>query len=93
MRWCLPVGIGEHDAASRQEIAQGLAGLGVAIDAAANRLEHVESGLGVGRNVRRISEVNSRVAVYVVPAEEDMVIARHVAEMCGVSLPSERESQ
>jgi acetate kinase len=86
-------GIGEHDAASRQEIAQGLAGLGVAIDAAANRLEHVEPGLGVGRNVRRISEVNSRVAVYVVPAEEDMVIARHVAEMCGVSLPSERESQ
>ena len=86
-------GIGEHDAASRQEIAQGLAGLGVAIDAAANRLEHAEPGLGVGRNVRRISEVNSRVAVYVVPAEEDMVIARHVAEMCGVSLPSERESQ
>jgi len=85
-------GIGEHDAASRAEIAQGIAGLGVEIDGVANRLEHPEPGVGEGRNVRRISEVNSRVGVYVAPAEEDLTIARHVAEMCGLALPGHGES-
>ena len=37
----------------------------------------------------RPSEEESRLALYVVPAEEDLMIARHVARMCGVSLPSE----
>jgi acetate kinase len=72
-------GIGEHDAASREEIGSGLSGFGVALDSAANQLE------GRSQGVRKISGVSSRVAVYVVPAEEDLTIARHVAQMCRAS--------
>jgi acetate kinase len=71
-------GIGEHDAASRAEIAGGLSGLGVELDDAANRLEQA----GAGGAVRKVSDEDSPVAVYVAPAEEDLMIARHVAEMC-----------
>jgi acetate kinase len=74
-------GIGEHDAASRAEIAGGLAGLGVELDPAANEIEQVESGQS-GERVRKISDEDSPVAVYVAPAQEDLMIARHVAEMC-----------
>jgi acetate kinase len=67
-------GIGEHDAATRGEIAGGLSGLGVELDLAANELP--EKGL------RKISDEDSPIAVYVAPAEEDRMIARHVAQMC-----------
>ena len=67
-------GIGEHDAATRGEIAGGLSGLGVELDLAANELP--EKGL------RKIGDEDSPIAVYVVPAEEDRMIARHVAQMC-----------
>jgi acetate kinase len=69
-------GIGEHDAASRAEIAGDVRGLGVEIDPAANE------GLKPG-GVRRIDGEGSRIAVYVATAEEDLMIARHVARMCG----------
>ena len=82
-------GIGEHDVESRAEIAAALMGLGVALDAEANRLQHKDGGQFEVQTVRRISGENSAVTVYVVPAEEDLMIARHVARMCGVSLPSE----
>ena len=36
----------------------------------------------VNNGERKISEEDSRVALYVVPAEEDLMIARHVARMC-----------
>jgi acetate kinase len=85
-------GIGEHDGASRLEIGRGLTGIGVEIEEAANRLEGQATGTGEGRNVRKISQDGSKVAVYVVPAEEDLMIARHVARMCGVSLPDEGRS-
>jgi acetate kinase len=78
-------GIGEHDVDSREEIANALAGLGVALDLDANRL----LGQGQGETVRKVSSKNSPITVYVVPAEEDLMIARHVARMCQVSLPSE----
>ena len=71
-------GIGEHDAASRSEIAGGLHGLGVELDLAANQLEQKAAG----QSVRKISDEDSPIAVYVVPAEEDRMIARHVAQMC-----------
>ncbi len=35
-----------------------------------------------GQSVRKISDEDSPIAVYVVPAEEDRMIARHVARMC-----------
>ena len=78
-------GIGEHDAASREEIAGGVGALGVEIDGAANRIE--------GRGVRKISGAGSRVAVYVAPAEEDLMIARHVARMWRGSQPAGAQSQ
>jgi acetate kinase len=74
-------GIGEHDAATRAEIAGGLRGLGVEMDLAANELGQTATG----QRVRRISDEDSPVAVYVAPAQEDRMIARHVAQMCRVS--------
>ncbi len=78
-------GIGEHDAATRAEIAGGLRGLGVELDDEANELVHTAERLSAGQTVRRISDEDSPVAVYVAPAEEDRMIARHVAQMCRVS--------
>jgi acetate kinase len=75
-------GIGEHDAATRGEIAGALRGLGVELDFAANQLERTATGQNVGMSVRKISDEDSPIAVYVVPAEEDRMIARHVAQMC-----------
>ena len=85
-------GIGEHDVDSRAEIAAGLSGLGVVLDTEANRLQRKEPGPFEAETVRRISSENSAIAVYVVPAEEDLMIARYVARMCHGSLPSEGES-
>jgi acetate kinase len=67
-------GIGEHDAATRTDIAAPLGGLGLRLDPAANDQR--------ANTLRRISDSASTIAAYVVPAEEDLMIARHVAEMC-----------
>jgi acetate kinase len=85
-------GIGEHDADSREEIATALGGLDVGVDADANRTKRKQAGQFEAETVWRISGERSPIAVYVVPAEEDLMIARHVAQMCHVSLPSEDES-
>jgi acetate kinase len=85
-------GIGEHDAASRAEIAGALAGLGVGLDADANGLKVKGKVSDGGSRMHRISREDSQIAVYVVPAEEDLMIARHVASMCQVSLPGDGES-
>ena len=66
-------GIGEHDAASRREILSGLDGLGVAINSAANS--------ATGAALQRIDASDSKAAVFVVPAEEDRMIALHVERM------------
>jgi acetate kinase len=66
-------GIGEHDAVSRAEILKGLEDLGVELE---------EQGPN-GAAVRLASRVGSRVAVYIVPAEEDRMIAVHVTQMMG----------
>ena len=65
-------GIGEHDAATRAEVMAGCAWLGVALDADRNR-----AGEG------RISADGSRVAVWVVPTDEEAMIARHTVETLG----------
>ena len=85
-------GIGEHDVESRAEIAAALSGLGVVLDLDANRLQHKDSDQDEGQTVRRVSGENSPITVYVVPAEEDLMIERYIARMCQVSLPSEDES-
>jgi len=66
-------GIGEHDVQSRAEILSGLEPCGVLLDAAAN-----EAG---GDELRRVSAADSQVAVWVVTAQEDRMIAVHVGQM------------
>ena len=66
-------GIGEHDVQSRAEILAGLASCGVVLDAAANAAG--------GDRLRRVSALDSKVAVWVVTAQEDRTIAAHVRQM------------
>ena len=61
-------GIGEHDAALRDTACQRLAWLGVALDPAAN---HAGAG--------RIGAEASAVELWVVPTDDEAVIARHTA--------------
>jgi acetate kinase len=66
-------GIGEHSAAIREKAAKGLAWLGVAIDPARN-----ESASP------RLDAEASRVAVHIIPADEELTIARHVTALTRV---------
>jgi len=66
-------GIGEHDARTRAAIAGGLWAFGAELEFAANELN--------AKGLRKISEEDSSIALYVVPAEEDLMIARHVASL------------
>jgi acetate kinase len=67
-------GIGEHDARTRGAVAGGLWAFGAELDGVANE--------AAGSGLRRISDEDSRMALYVVPAEEDLMIARHVVRIC-----------
>jgi acetate kinase len=67
-------GIGQHDAESRSEIAGGVSGLGVDLDPQANQQ-------ATGQLIHKISAPDSRIPVYVAPAQEDLMIARHVLHM------------
>lgn len=58
-------GVGEHAAPVRAAVCERLAWLGVVLDAAAN-----------ARHGPRISAAASRIAVYVVPTDEETIIAR-----------------
>jgi acetate kinase len=66
-------GIGEHDGKSRGEILRGLESSGVVLDAAANGAS--------GDQLRRVSGLNSQIAVWVITAQEDRMIAVHVGQM------------
>ena len=66
-------GIGEHDVQGRAEILGELQELGISISSPLN--EAKASG------VRRISADESKTAVFVVPAQEDLMIAIHVDQM------------
>jgi acetate kinase len=66
-------GIGEHSPEVRAGICAGLEGLGVVLDDAANR-----AAVGVER---RISADRSPVQVWVVPTNEELVIARDAARL------------
>jgi acetate kinase len=65
-------GIGEKAPQVRARVCAHLAWLGVTIDAAAN-----------GRNAQRISAVDSKVTVLVVPTDEEAMIARHTLALVG----------
>ncbi len=64
-------GIGERDALTRAEIVEGSRWTGAILDSARN--EHTREGL--------ISGDNSSVAVWVIPTDEERLIARHTAAM------------
>ncbi len=66
-------GIGENDAEARAEVAAGCNWLGVNLDGARNA-----GGAG------RISTDTSRVSVWVVPTDEERMIARHTSELLGL---------
>jgi len=63
-------GIGENSTTIRARVAEKLAWLGISFDAAAN-----EAGKP------RISHAQSSVAVYVVPTDEELMIARHTVSL------------
>jgi acetate kinase len=65
-------GIGENQPEVRQRICADAAWLGVELDAAAN-----------GHHGPRISTASSRVSAWVVPTDEETMIARHVARLVG----------
>lgn len=67
-------GIGENDAATRAEVAAGCAWLGVAIDPARN---------AAGRG--RISADGAAPEVWVVPTNEELMIAEHTAELLALT--------
>ncbi|MGY4625640.1 acetate/propionate family kinase [Bradyrhizobium sp. USDA 4486] len=59
-------GIGENSSGIRARVAEQLGWLGVALDAAEN-----------ARHARLISTATSRIPVYVVPTDEELMIAQH----------------
>ncbi len=66
-------GIGENGATIRRRVCQDAAWLGIELDEDANRAH--ESG------PRRISTVGSRVAAWVIPTNEELMIAQHTQAM------------
>jgi len=66
-------GIGENAVAMRQRILEPMGGLGLELDLVANREFTGREG--------RISRSNSRCAVFVVPAQEERMIARETARV------------
>jgi acetate kinase len=67
-------GIGENSPEIRRRICEASAWLGVELDAAAND----------GRGARRISTEGSRVAAWVIPTNEELMIARHTGALLGL---------
>jgi acetate kinase len=61
-------GIGENDAHTRQAVCHQLRWLGVDLDEAANAVRSSEP--------RRISLADSKIAVYVIPTNEELMISR-----------------
>jgi acetate kinase len=67
-------GIGENSAEIRQRICQASAWLGIDLDPEAN-----------GRNGPRISSAGSRIPAWVVPTNEELMIARHTGALLGLT--------
>ena len=67
-------GIGEHAAAVRAKICAQCGWLGIELDAAANT-----------RHALRISSAAARVSAWVIPTDEELVIARHACRLLGAA--------
>lgn len=66
-------GIGENDAEIRRRICQSSAWLGIELDAEGN-----------ARNGPRISTPGSKVSAWVIPTNEELMIARHTGVLLGL---------
>jgi acetate kinase len=71
-------GIGEHAAAVREQVCRDAEWLGVDLDPAANL-----------RHGPRISMGGSRVSAWVIPTDEELMIARHTLALTGCRLRGE----
>ena len=67
-------GIGEHAPSIRERVCRDAAWLGVELDPAANQA-----------GGPRISAAGSKVSVWVIPTNEEVMIARHTARSAGRS--------
>jgi acetate kinase len=67
-------GIGEHSAEVRRRICEASAWLGVTLDRSANAVHGT-----------RISSADSRVSVWMIPTNEELMIARHTGALLGIS--------
>jgi len=67
-------GIGENDSTTRAEVAEGCRWLGLQID-------HARNAGGAGC----ISSEESRVSAWVIPTDEERMIARHTAALLGLN--------
>jgi acetate kinase len=65
-------GLGENSATARKEICEGLEFLGVEIDDEKNKIRGKEA---------EISKDGSRVKVFVIPTNEELMIARETKEL------------
>ncbi|HEX6901382.1 MAG TPA: acetate/propionate family kinase [Thermoanaerobaculia bacterium] len=70
-------GIGERSAEIRRRICAASAWLGVELDAGANE-----------GNAARISTPGSRVSAWVIPTNEELMIARHTGDLLGLRSPA-----
>ena len=66
-------GIGEHSPEIRRRICERLAWLGVTLDPSAN-----------AAHGSRITAAESRVSAWVIPTNEELMIARHMARLLGI---------
>jgi acetate kinase len=69
-------GIGERSVEIRRRICEASSWLGVTIDSAAN-----------ARHGPRISTGDSRVSAWVIPTNEELMIARHTGTLLGIAGP------
>jgi acetate kinase len=67
-------GIGENSAEIRRRICEASAWLGIELDADANN---------AGRS--RISKTGSRISAWVIPTNEELIIARHTGQLLGLA--------
>jgi acetate kinase len=67
-------GIGEHAAAIRERVCRDAAWLGIELDSATNKVDGP-----------RVSTAASRVPAWVVPTNEELMIARHTQRLMGGS--------
>jgi len=67
-------GLGENSADCRKRVCEYLGYLGIEVDDAKNAIRG---------EVKEISTDSSKVKVYIIPTNEELVIARDTKEICG----------